>query len=398
MTIIANVEIFEMNPYHREVAMNQTEEFFSDLKEWSVRKLGIIKKYTDGFSKILGSRYKEIYYVDGFAGRGVYDNGEKGSPVLAAEASQAFQQSNKPFTLRCINVEKDQDNFLNLSTETKRFGSLVKNFEGSFDDNIDTILSQISGNPAVFFIDDFGVKGTDWESVEKVIARKDSTDIWIRFDHRTVRRLSGFYYSEAKEADSKLNTLQNLFGISDKDYLQARLDGGTPEKRIDNAVALYIEQLEKTFGKKGFAASYPIISMDGQNKYHLIFACSNKTAATLASNIVNGTEEQFQHTKGEIIEQQAKQMSLFTLELTEKQIFEGKVQESKHAILQLSKNKPFSRIELHYELMLNDKKWFGRIGRTHLTQALRELLSETPPKVKSKGTPGNDESIFTILE
>jgi len=151
-------------------------------------------------------------------------------------------------------------------------------------------------------------------------------------------------------------------------------------------------------GKKGFAASYPIISMDGQNKYHLVFACSNKTAATLASNIVNGTEEEFQHTKGKIIEQQAKQMSLFTLELTEKQIFEGKVQELKLAILQLSKNRPFSRIELHYELMLNDKKWFGRIGRRHLTQALRELLSETSPKVKGKGTPGNDESIFTILE
>lgn len=381
--------------------MNQAEDFFSDLKEWSTRKLSVIEKYIDGFSKILGSRFKEVFYIDGFAGRGVYDKGEKGSPVLGAETAQRFQQGQKPFTLHCINIEKDHENFLNLQTETEKFGSLVTNYEGTFEDNIDSILSRIKNSPAIFFIDDFGIKGTDWEAVEKLIARKYSTDIWIRFDHKTVRRLSGFYYSEAKEANGKLNTLQNLFGISDKDYLQSRLDGETSEKRIENAVMLYIEQLERTFdkvGKKGFAASYPIISMDGQSKYHLVFACSNKTAATLASNIVNGTEENFQHKKGEVIEQQTGQMSLFTLEFTEKQVFEGKVQQLKQAILQLSKNKPLSRIDLHYELMLNDKKWFGKIGRKHLTQALRDLLSESPTKISSKGTPGKDESIFTILE
>lgn len=378
--------------------MNQAEEFFSDLKEWSTRKLNIIEKYIDGFSKILGSKSKEVYYVDGFAGRGQYEKGEKGSPVLAAETALRFQQGNKPFTLHCINVEKDHENFSNLSAETEKFGGLVANYEGTFEDNIDSILSRINNYPCVFFIDDFGVKGTDWNSVEKVIARKDSTDIWIRFDHKTVRRLSGFYDSEAKDADGKLNTLQNLFGISDKEYLQSRLDGETPEKRIDNAVAIYIEQLEKTFGKKGFAASYPIISMNGQSKYHLVFACANKTAATLASNIVNGTEEKFQHTKGEIIEKQRRQMSLFTLEYTEEQIFEGKVQDLKQAILQSSKNKPFSRIELHYELMLNNKKWFGKIGRRHLTKALKELLNETTPKIKCVGTPGNDNALLTILE
>ena len=79
--------------------MKQAEEFFSELKEWSARKLNIIKKYVEGFSKILGRRSKEIYYIDGFAGRGIYDKGEKGSPVLAAEASLAYQQGNMPFTL-----------------------------------------------------------------------------------------------------------------------------------------------------------------------------------------------------------------------------------------------------------------------------------------------------------
>jgi three-Cys-motif partner protein len=381
--------------------MNQAEEFFSELKEWSARKLSIIKKYVDGFSIILGSWHKEIYYVDGFAGRGVYDKGEKGSPVLAAEASQSFQQNNKPFTLMCINIEKDHDNFTNLSLETKSFGKLVENFEGLFEENIDTILMKVRGKPAVFFIDDFGIKGAGWESVEKVIARKASTDIWIRFDHKTVRRLAGFYTSDAKDAQGKLNTLQNLFGITDSKHLQARLYGTTPEERIDNAISLYIEQLEQTFGnfgKNGFAASYPIISIDGQRKYHLIFACAHLKAAILASNIVNSIEETFQHEKEEYKEQQSGQMSFFTSEASEKQIRDDKVNKLKESIFLLPKNKPMIREELHYAILIQDKSWFGKIGRKHLTQALKELLSEVSAKIKSTGAPGNDESVFTILE
>jgi three-Cys-motif partner protein len=301
----------------------------------------------------------------------------------------------------CINVEKDHDNFTNLSLETKSFGNLVENFEGLFEENINAILSKIHGKPAVFFIDDFGIKGTGWESVEKVIARKASTDIWIRFDHKTVRRLAGFYTSDAKDAQGKLNTLQNLFGITDNKYLQARLNGATSEERIDNAISLYIEQLERTFGnfaKKGFAASYPIVSINGQRKYHLIFACAHLKAAILASNVVNSIEETFQHEKEEHKEHLTGQMSFFTSGITEKQIFDDKVKKLKEAILLVRQNKPFSREELHYEIMILDKGWFGKIGRKHLTQALKELLNESLPKIKCIGSPGNDDTIFTILE
>lgn len=381
--------------------MKQAEAFFSDLKDWSTRKLEIIKKYIDGFSKILGRRYTEIFYVDGFAGRGVYDNGEKGSPVLAAEASLAFQQGNMPFTLKCVNIEKDHDNYANLLTETQKFGNLAENIEGSFEDNIDRILSKIRGHPAVFFIDDFGIKGTGWDAVERVLARKDSTDLWIRFDYKTILRLAGFYDSDAKDAQGKLSTLQNTFGISNSQYLQSRLDGDTPEERITNAINLYIERLEQTFGKfgkKGFAASYAINSIDGQRKYSLIFACAHHKAATLASNIVNSIEETYQHEKEEYKEQQTGQMSFFTSEVTEKQIFEDKVNKLKAAILLLPQNKSMNREELHYELLIKDRSWFGKIGRKHLTQALKDLLAEIPAKIKAIGTPGTDDSVFTILE
>ena len=131
--------------------MNQTADFFSDIKEWSSRKLNIIKKYVDGFSRILGSKAREIYYIDGFAGRGIYDNGEKGSPVLAAELAQEFRFQQRSYTLRCVNVEKYKNNYNNLCAETQRFGNLVRNFEGSFEDNLDKVLFTTGNTPAIFF-------------------------------------------------------------------------------------------------------------------------------------------------------------------------------------------------------------------------------------------------------
>jgi hypothetical protein len=192
-----------------------------------------------------------------------------------------------------------------------------------------------------------------------------------------------------------------MFGISDPKYLKLRLIGDTSEERISNAITFYIEQLEQTFnkfGKHGFAASYPINSIDGQRKYFLVFACAHPKAATLASNIVNGIEETYQHEKKEYKEQRTGQMSLFTSEATEKQVFDDKVTKLKVTILSLPKNKAMTREELHYEILITDKSWFGKIGRKHLTQALKELLAELPAKIKAVGTPGNDNSTFTILE
>ncbi len=92
--------------------MKHADDFFFDLKEWSARKLKIIEKYVNGFSRILGSKFNSLYYVDGFAGQGVYDNGEKGSPVLIAELSENLRKSGVAYTLKSINVEKDHEIFL----------------------------------------------------------------------------------------------------------------------------------------------------------------------------------------------------------------------------------------------------------------------------------------------
>ena len=66
-------------------------EHFKELKDWSERKHDLIVSYLKGFVKILGGSGKGIvYYVDGFAGPGIYDDRAKGSPIRAAEYARTL--------------------------------------------------------------------------------------------------------------------------------------------------------------------------------------------------------------------------------------------------------------------------------------------------------------------
>ncbi len=168
------------------------EDFFDTLHEWSERKLKLLKNYVEAADKILGS-INQIYYVDGFAGRGTYRDGGIGSPIRIAELAQQYEREGKSYSFKCINVEENAEYFANLQKETAKFGSLVQNLHGRFADNLDQILRVIGNQPAIFFLDPFGIKGIDWSAVRKIINRKAKTDLWIRFDHIELRRLDGNY-------------------------------------------------------------------------------------------------------------------------------------------------------------------------------------------------------------
>ncbi|HEX6607100.1 MAG TPA: hypothetical protein VF276_09330, partial [Chloroflexia bacterium] len=57
------------------MSQSTSREFFSEVKDWSKRKHQILDMYLASASKILGSRWKTVVYLDGFAGRGTYGEG-----------------------------------------------------------------------------------------------------------------------------------------------------------------------------------------------------------------------------------------------------------------------------------------------------------------------------------
>ena len=365
-------------------------EFFQELQEWSGRKLDIIQRYLSGFTRILGSSWSKVYYIDGFAGKGMYSNGEKGSPVRAAELATSPQYLGK---LNCIYVEKSLENFADLQQHIGQFGCTVTSHNGTFSDKASDILHQVSGKPCLFFLDDFGVQGSDWQAVEKVLSRMGATDVWIRFDHKTVRRLDGFFTSNGKGAAQKTALLGEHFGIKDPMKLHQLLDGPTPEIRIQNAVNLYQSRLEAVLKTGGFTGSYPVISLNGQNKYHLLFACKSPKAAVLASDVVNRVEETFEREQSDYQERQrfvkSGQLSLFSVAPTAEQILQSKVDDLKPLILILV-SKLCTVHQLRYSLIQKYKRLFGKIRQTHITTALTQMRDEG--KITLTGAPSKGET------
>jgi three-Cys-motif partner protein len=361
--------------------------FFDDLKEWSERKLQLIKQYLESSTKILSS-YGRVYYLDGFAGRGSYGKAGEvqipGSPLQAAQLAKEFAASSKPYALRCINVESDRDTFDELERVTVSYAQYVQNISGTFADSIATILKAMGRYPAVCFLDPFGVDGMDWKAVQQLIARKPPTDLWLRFDADEVRRRDGYYRSSLPGADKQFEILTRVYGISDNDKLHQALQAADPEARKERAVELYLQRLNRDFVRnkgQGYSAAYRIGSLQEDIKYYLIFATANKKGLILASNIVYKIEEEYQRDLERYKEhyKASPQMTMFAIiDPSPKEIFEAKVQDitkymttaGRHA---QGNGHSLTRLDLHALLL---EHHFGQIKGPHVTEALRQLVKD----------------------
>lgn len=371
-------------------------EFFQTMHDWSEQKLRLLTSYVDAATRILGS-WRAPYYIDGFAGRGLYADGSRGSPLRIADLALQLETEGKSYAFRCINVEENDDHFANLARETARYGPLVQNFHGRFADHLDKILQTIAGHPAIFFLDPFGLKGIEWSALQKIIARRGSTDLWIRFDHNDARRLDGNFGVN----DGKFRLLAEVFGISNLARLHTLLDvGATPAQRADQCLKLYQARLQQAFQQArglGYADAYPIRSLEETYKYHMLFATAHNVGRILASNTVYTVEETFQKKVQDHrdLSQLATQPTLFA-EYEPEQISEARFAATVKALCadlkQRFAGKRVSRSVLHAALL---DTWFGKANTQHVSAALRQLKKDEII-LEQSGILSHGKTLFTF--
>src|SRR5665648_289999 len=64
----------------------------------------ILSKYLETWIRILGVKYKKLYYIDCFAGRGIYADGTAGSPIIALQSAKKMK---KTFSYLCLLYTSD---------------------------------------------------------------------------------------------------------------------------------------------------------------------------------------------------------------------------------------------------------------------------------------------------
>ncbi len=75
--------------------MSKTSEFFQEKKKWSTYKDKLLKNYVPLYlSKILATN-KDTLFIDGFAGKGIFDDGTIGSPIIVRDKIESAMQMSK---------------------------------------------------------------------------------------------------------------------------------------------------------------------------------------------------------------------------------------------------------------------------------------------------------------
>lgn len=280
-----------------------------DPNKWRSRqntrvKHDILFEYLKGFIPVLsaGNRAEPLsmlHYVDSRAGRGWYEGGEPGSPIVAMRVGQELheylgQYREDPVYLECYNIEYDRENFDSLEREIDavrdRFPSVgVRNFFGPFEEHSDEILDLIpSGEPTFVFIDPFGYLGVELQEVLRFLQRPRS-EVFVTF----MSDLIGRYMTDP-------NRDEGMKKVFDTDEWRILIGlQGTSQQTA--AVELYARQLIKRAREQGKRVYVFPINVAYENRpgdmYHLVHVSQHPKARVVMEGAVN-------RVKGTSVEEQ----------------------------------------------------------------------------------------------
>lgn len=252
--------------------MEWSKQFFTRRRLTSKLKHLVLQSYVKEFAYYLGSARRVVYYVDGFAGPGVYRgaNAEDGSPLLIASLAQQIANSPHPFELRCLNVESDPDRFESLEQATRPFQPRVveKNYNASFVEVIPEILRAVADAPTFFFIDPFGTKDIAFRELLPLFKRSYTTEVLVTLHTDGIAKKAGYFAREKsenakdREIASKFTThLAAALNISLEKlrdgWLQTGAKGDT-EAFETRALEYYLKQLRSRHTQFNFVKPFRV--------------------------------------------------------------------------------------------------------------------------------------------
>lgn len=242
-------------------------------------KHNILKKYLQPWLIILGTNHPRLCYFDGFAGRGEYEDGSPGSPLIAMEIAEELLRKNRVKEVVPIFIEKDPDNFANLEKVIKANKSRFPNVRepilkrDEFRNVISGVIEKVGLKlaPSFFFIDPFGFKGVPFSTVKDILSIP-RTEIFFTFMARDINRFLTLGDLEF--------AFDELFGTYEWRSLK---DEQVREKSL---MELYIQQLrQETVAKYSWA--FRVCADERiQTTYYLIHGTGNFKGLQIMKDIM----------------------------------------------------------------------------------------------------------------
>jgi len=242
-------------------------EFFASKKSAAVFKHGILKRYPVVFAVKTGQR-NGVLLLDGYAGRGEYEDGEPGSPLLLSRCAEFVDDYRD---VLCYFVEQNEDNFNNLNQVLASKGGKARRLvrHGSLDQHLPELLTLADGRSLFAFLDPFG-PALDFATVKRKLLGRPSrppTEVLLHFSVSSVARMGRAVHvarstnGELPEKERRTADRLNRFlgGTWWRDYFAAVTDQGDAQRATDVALQVGAEYQRMLTSGTGFRAiSMPV--------------------------------------------------------------------------------------------------------------------------------------------
>ena len=323
-----------------------------------------------------------VCYFDGFAGRGEYEDGSPGSPLIAIRVADRLIEQKVIDEVTCVFTERDEENFANLQNVIKREKTnyprvnVLEPIKGSFADVVSNIMEKVGARlaPSFFFIDPFGFKGVPFGLVKDILSIP-RTEIFLTFMYRDINRFLALTNLQS--------VFDELFGTSE--WKQIVKNSASERERENSLRELYVNQLKQE-AKARFTWAYRVCEdQKTQTLYYLIHA----------TNHFKGLK----YMKEVMYKQSGKGLFCFlgADDITSKaqmRLFDEDIDSLKKFLLH-----SFSGRTITYDQILEESYMDTPLIDTHYRQALQELrkgkkINVKPVTSKKAGLQGRDEIIF----
>ncbi len=276
--------------------MGQTKAFFKEKKPWSIFKDKILDYYLVPYiSKILRTG-KPLVIFDCFAGKGQFDDGEIGSPIIIAEHIKTELQKNSLIQGFFIEKKYNED----LRTNLKNYPN-TNIWEGTFEDNLKNILLVNKSNNVFLYIDPYGIKSLNLNNFRQIkdnnfftleLLMNFNTAGFLREGCRLLKLDDLFKDADITdyESDEDINTIEKMDAIAGgtywqgilKDYYSGKIDIYHAEEHF---IAKYSQKIKEVFK---YTVNIPIkIKSSHLPKYRLIFGSNHEDGLILMADNMN---------------------------------------------------------------------------------------------------------------
>lgn len=377
--------------------------FFSAKRPWSRYKDYLLRSYLDPYIPKVNRLGKPILIVDCFAGRGLFEDGSPGSPLIIAEAVRRWRSQNMPVTARC--TEADPENFALLRNALAFHQEYVHATCGSFEETLPLLEQEAKQNTVFLYVDPYTVKGLRFDRMKRVYdqiwASSSSVEalmnfnvaIFMRWALAAVKRWEELpekdaFESMADDPDERVER-DELSGIAGGDYWIKIAEDATLDfnEKLRHFLDEYTQTMLTSFKyvtrfavKEKYHHSVP--------KYVMIFATRHRDGVRLMNDFMAKARRTFVTEQFEELNRSA----LFDLTPAEEIV---EPNELTSAIMEIVKEfSPITRLDVQLHLFL--RGFFARITESEINGCISELLKAKQLQSSTGKIRINDEATLTV--